>query len=286
MTRSIPDLFNYLPNMAEIRQMEEECGRIDDTIADLQARRQRYGQLIEIARTLIDEQPEPVSTQEAVRDEEIAHVVQPATVGAQLKRGGRRRREDTWKAAVAVIVKAHPEGIAYERIKSLAPEPLKQQLVRFPAAKGFYTALRKLEAEKVVVRFRSMAFTPKGYEAYSRKVDAGLVPETASGRRGSPIEDAVLAFLKKAGPSKGPSIRADLIQYEGFGKSIIRNSSAMYNVLKRLVDRGEIAHDIEAATYRLPDGNEGPNGNAVGPSEMDEVTAPSKDSQLGLRLVR
>lgn len=278
MTPSFPNLFNSLPGLAEIRQMEEECAKIDEAIADLQARRQRYGQLIEIARTLVNDQP-------AAPVEQTAAVEKPKDDAARPKKGGSRRREETWKAAVAVIVKAHPEGIGYDKIKELVPERLKKQLVQFPEAKGLYTALRKLEADKVVVRINGSAFTPKGYEAYRRKLASGLVPDITNRRRGSPIEDAVLAFLGKVGPSKAASIRADLIQYEGFGQSVIRNSSAMYNVLKRLVDHGEIVHDIDAATYRLPDENEAPAAKPLGASEAGEVAASPFDNQPTLRLI-
>lgn len=278
MTAPFTDLFNFAPGMAEIRQMEEECLKIDETIADLQARRQRYGQLIELARTLINESPSPI-----VPD---ANPVAKPSLPARLKKGGHRRKEDTWKAAVEVIVKAHPEGIKYDKIKELVPERLKSQLVQFPAAKGLYTALRILEAQKAVVRVKGSAFTPKGYEAYRQKLGAGLVTEITTGRRGSPIEDAVLVFLEKAGPSKAASIRADLITYEGFGPSILRNSSAMYNVLKRLVDRGEIIHDIEAAVYRLPNENEAPGGNPAGASEVGEAPTSLRDTGPLFRVVQ
>lgn len=277
MTAPFTDLFNFAPGMAEIRQMEEECAKIDEAIADLQARRQRYGQLIELALTLVNEPPAPAAAP--------AEPVDKPKVQPRLKKGGSRRREQTWKAAVEVIVKAHPEGITYDRIKELVPDSLKSQLVQFPEAKGFYTALRKLEAQKVVLRHKGAAFTPKGYEAYRQKLVAGLISEIATGRRGSPIEDAVMTFLKKEGPSKAPAIRANLITYEGFGPSVLRNSSAMYNVLKRLVDRGEIAHDIEAAVYRLPNENEAPAAEPLGASETGEVTASPIDSQPTLRLI-
>ena len=272
------DLFSSLPGLAEIRQMEDECAKIDEAILDLQTRRQRYGQLIEIARTLVGERPGVAVDLALTANESKA-------AAPRLKKGGVRRKENTWKAAIALIVKAHPEGIEYDRIKEIVPDRLKSQLVQFPEAKGFYTALRKLEAEKVVKRVNGVAFTLKGYEAYRQKLAEGLINEITTGRRGSPIESAVLAFLKSAGPSKGPSIRADLIKYEGFGKSVIRNSSAMYNALKRLVDRGEIVRDIEAATYRLPDENEAPNGSAVGASEAGEALTSPNDAQPSLRLV-
>ena len=281
MTAPFTDLFNFAPGLAEIRQMEEECAKIDETIADLQARRKRYGQLIELARTLVNEPlaPAPASVPAS------AEATDKPKAQQRLKRGGSRRREQTWIAAVEVIVKAHPEGITYDRIKELVPDRLKNQLLQFPEAKGFYTALRKLEAQKVVFRYKGTAFTPKGYEAYRKKVAAGLISEIATGRRGSPIEDAVMAFLEKEGPSKAPTIRANLITYEGFGPSVLRNSSAMYNVLKRLVDRGEIEHDIEAAVYRLPNENEAPSGLSAGASETGEVASSPIENQPSLRLI-
>lgn len=243
------DAFSNLVSLSEVRRWEEECARIDQQIAELTAKRQKFGQLIELAK----EFAEPTAPSREIQP--LALTGDKSASPPRLAKGGRRRREDTWKHAIEVIVKAHPEGISYEKIKELVPERLKKQLEHFPAGKGLYTALKKLEDAKVIVRKNGVAFTQKGYVDYKKKVAAGEAEDISNKRRGSPIEDAIKQFLRDHGPSKGAEIRAHLIRFEEFGPAVLRNSSAMYNVLLRLKGRGEVWHDEDASTYSLAQDN-------------------------------
>ena len=263
MSSPIASLFSNLPGADDIRQWEEECARIDTAIDDLRTKRDQFGQMIDLARALLRAAPPKVEVPETRVEPRAAPV-------ERLKKGGSRRREQTWNSAVEVIVKAHEEGVSYAKIKELVPARLKEQLVQYPAAKGFYTALRKLEEDGVLVRQNSMAFTKKAYALYLRRVEAGEI-EAPSRRRGSPIEEAIKEFLRENGPTKGTALRAHLIQFDDFAGPVIRNSSAMYNVLLRLKEHGEIFHNEEAATYSLVEEIGAPTAMPLAPQKPERL---------------
>jgi len=265
--------------MDDVRRWEEECVKLDAGIAALQARREKFVQMIALAREVAVEAP---AEQAAVKVEDA---VAEAPAAPRLKHGGARRREDTWKYALEVLIKAHPEGISYARLKEQVPPRLKEQLKLFPEGKGFHKALRVLSDDKIIVRDNGVAFPKKAYDKYLAQVASGSVKPVGPVRRGSPIADAALEFLRENGPSKGAAIRAHLVQFPGFGPSVLRNSSALYNVLKRLKETGEIIHDEESAMYAIANENEAPNGIAAGASETGEGATSLIDSQPTLRLI-
>ena len=278
MTDPLSHLFSSLPGPDELRRWEEECARIDAAINDLRAKRERFGQMIELARCLM-----PPVIEEAIAP--VDETITPERSSEpHLKKGGRRPREKTWKMAVEVIVKANPDGISYDKIKELIPAHLKEQLERFPAGKGFYAALARLEKDGVIVRRNGRAFTKRGYARYLELVAAGEVV-APNRRRGSPMEDAIKQFLRDNGPSKGVALRAYLIGFDEFAGPVIKNSSAMYNVLLRLKKSGEILHDEEAATYSIGQETGAPVAKPTSAPEAGEAVTSPIESQPTLRLI-
>jgi hypothetical protein len=258
-------------SLADVRRWEEECVRLDAEIAARQARREKFAQMIALAREVAAEATAVYAVAPEAAENSTADPA--AEAPPRLKHGGSRRREDTWKYALEVLVKAHPEGISYDRLKEQVPPKLKEQLKAFPAAKGFHKALRVLHDEKVIVRDKGIAFPKKAYDKYLAQVKAGRAKPIETPKRESPIADAVLEFLRKNGPAKGAAIRAHLVQFPGFGPSVLRNSSALYNVLLRLKERGEIVHDAEAATYSIAQENGAP-AEASAPDAGRAATLP------------
>lgn len=273
MSDEISNLFQSLPGPEDVRRWEEECVRMDEAIADLTARRNRVGQLIAFARHLFEQgnASEALKKIEEVASE--AEAASKAPAASKTAKRPRARGKETWRAAIEVIVKAHPEGISYDKIKQMVPEKLKKQLEEFPEAKGFYTALRKLDEAKVIVRRNGVAFTRKGYAAYQEKLAKGETEDITVIRRESPMAEAIKAFLRGSGPSKGTAIRAFLMGVPELAGPVLRNSSAMYNVLLRLKERGEILHDVDAATYSVPQENGAP-ANAGAPDTGRAATLP------------
>lgn len=267
MTDPFSTLFSALPGMEEVRRWEEECARIDGVMADLATKREQYRKMIQSAKDLLDPQGHDARKPATASDSVVAEAPAPA-----LPKKKRNRREHTWRSAIAVIVKANPEGIAYDKIKEQVPAHLKEQLIQFPEAKGFYAALSKLDKEGVIVRQNSMAFTKRGYAKYKAKVDSGEIVKM-NPRRESPMADVIKQFLRDQGSSKGAAIRAHLIQFPEFAGPVLKNNSAMYNVLLRLKERGEILHDEEAATYSIAQEN-GASAFADAPEAGRGATLP------------
>jgi len=283
------------PDEALVRQWEDECARIDSMIADLTVAREHFAQMIRSAKGLKQgvaeaEKPEsqPVTTPpteaKVAPAEKRKAVAKPAPKPGRRKKRAAKRGGTTWRSAIEVIVKANPDGISYDRIKELVPEKLKEQMAQFPETKGFYAALSRLEKEKKIVKLNSMAFTKRGFASYQARVAAGEVAEMPSRRRGSVIEDAIKEFLRDNGPSKGSAMRAHLIQFPDFGPSVLKNSSAMYNVLLRLTKSGELLHDEEAATYSIAQENGAP-AQADAPEAGRGATLPF-ENVIGFRQPR
>ncbi|HEU0098079.1 MAG TPA: hypothetical protein VFQ67_04815 [Allosphingosinicella sp.] len=247
MSDPFSDLFSALPSMDDVRRWEEECARIDAVMKDMAARRQRFGKMVQLAKELLDPEAQPSTLDEGEEAEEAERDLPSPKIT-------RNRGKQSWRTAVGVIVRANPEGITYDNIKEQAPPHLKQQLERFPDGKGFYSALRRLEQDGHIVRHNGMAFTKKGYAKYKAKVEAGEAV-VVTPRRASPMAGAIKQYLSEHGPATGAAIQAYLIRFPEFAGPVLKNNSAMYNVLLRLKARNEILHDGEAGTYSLAQDN-------------------------------
>ena len=234
-----------------------------EAIKELQEARLKLERLIAAARG--EQSPSPISA--------------PKRVDGKLKPG-------TWMHAIAEVVQMHPEGISYDDLREKMAGELGETVRANPSAKGFYGGLRRLERDEVIVRHRNHAFTPAGYKRYADKVERGLRdPVKGHDYRHSPMADEIKAYLAKHGPCKATELRnhlSCLSQFEGS----MKNSSAIYNVLNRLVEREELSHDREASTFALADKNETPPDKPTGASETEEVGASSPDTSPLFRVVK
>lgn len=259
---SLSDLFK-LPGAEEIRQWEEQRKEIAAAIKQLQEKTAYLDRLIAAARG--EPVPSPISV--------------PGKNAVNLKPG-------TWMHAVAEVVFAHPEGVAYADIRAKLQGRFAEQVRRHPRLKAFYGALRRLEAEEVIVRHRNHAFTPSGYKRYLNKLARGdVTPVHGHDYRQSPMGDAIMQFMREHGPSKVAPIRDYLSSHPQFQESM-KNHSAIYNVLRRFVDRGELIHDKSSAVYSLPNENGAPAATPHDAPDAGEVGASPIETQPSLRLVR
>ncbi len=253
---SISELFK-LPGAEEIRRWQAEHRKIGEAIDQLTEKRTQLERIIAAARG------------------------QPMPEARVQKKANGSLRAGTWVHAVAQIVQDHPEGVSYADVRNLLRGELGEVARSQKNPKGFYGSMRRLEEAEIVVRHRSHLFTPAGYKRYRDKVERGEIEEVKGHEyASSPVADEVVSFLSLNGPSKASTIRKHLSTIPEF-KQGMRNGSAIYNVLKRLIEREELAHDTDSATYRLL--NE--NGAAEAAPEADEVAASSTDTQTVLRLI-
>jgi hypothetical protein len=260
------DHFKALPTREDLRRWEEEHARMGRAIHELNKKREQLGEMIKIAASIHGG---------------------PEAAGRGV--GGANNgplRAGTWMSAIHEIVERHPGGAPYELIRNELPEPFASKLSRDPSAKSFYGAMGKLEDAGLVVRHKTHLFLKGDFEEHMRKVEAGEIPDV-EGRnyRGSPMADAVKAFLLENPRSKATVIRDHLCKVPEFRKSLRRNTSTIYNLLKKLKDREELIHH-EDGTYSLMEENEASSSDATDASEAGEGATSPNETQPPLRVVR
>lgn len=104
--------------------------------------------------------------------------------------------------------------------------------------------------------------------------------------RHSPTADAIKAYIQENGPAKAAKLRRHLASMPQFADSM-KNHSAIYNVLKRLVEREELFHDEEAATFALfMEKAEAPQDDLNGASEPGEADTSLSDTSSLFRVVK
>ena len=273
MSKTLDDLLAGLPTADDVRRWERASDELGAEIEQLRAKKATVDQLVARAKQIFSGIGEdtPVVT-------EPPPIVDKVSSGERLPKG-------IWTGTIYDIIRAHDGGISYEEIKEALPEGLREEIEK-GNTKGFYGSLRRLERDKKVVRFNSHAFTPEVFERFKETPGYESLAKKGSAKRGSPMSDEIKNFLASHGASKALAIKEHLCKEPEFRTPLKRNSSALYNVLKRLVDRDELIHDKENSLYSLARENEAPNGIADGASETGEVGASSSDASPLFRVVK
>jgi hypothetical protein len=143
-------------------------------------------------------------------------------------------------------VEEAPEGwrSLREVRKVIAGGELKDRLRK--SDKGYYHALSRLVERKVLARHKGWLVMPYRYDAFIRAVEKGEVkpdgPIMRGGesRTGSLMGDEIYARIELLGPQSSAEIIAHLRQSREFATTVARNSSSAYNVMSRLVSRGQL----------------------------------------------
>ena len=259
---ALSELFS-LPGLEDIKRWEAEYRRMGDAIMDLETKRAKLARIIAAARG--EGAPAASSIPKRKRD-------------GTYKAG-------TWINVLSSVVTDNPEGISYESLKEKVPGELGEKLRENPCLKAFYTSLRRLERDEVIVRHKGHAFTPSGFKRYLDKVERGEASLLGGSEYGqSPMGDAIMALVARNGPSKASDLRQQLAATEEFRESM-KNHSAIYNVIRRLVNRGLLSHDEQASTYLMANENGALIGKAASAPETGEVRASPIDNQATLRLI-
>ena len=277
MTTPLEQLLASLPTADDVGRWEDLSSQLGVEIAELSEKKRRIDQLIERAKLIFAPHEGPQYT-EVATPSAVESVAEPD------KKAADRMPKGSWMNALHDIARAHPKGIPYDEAKEALPSTLKEQLAR-GNTKAFYGALRRLERDGYLIRFNSHFFTPEGFEEFRNTPEFESLERKGSAKRGSPISDEIKAYLAQRGPSKALAIKEHLCAIPEFRGPLKRNKSALYNVLKNLVDREELTHDRDNALFSLSNVTEAPNGDAVGASGAGEVGASPTDSQSTLRLI-
>lgn len=233
------DLFSSLPTAEDLRRWEAERERMNAAITDLVTKRENLTRMIDLARSFVEPNRLKPSASSIAEAAELKR-----TPSGKVVKG-------SWMTALANVAKAHPDGISYEEVRLQLPAAFREVLARDSNSKSFYGAMRRLEVDGHIVRHNGHIFTPAGYKKHQRAVDAGKIADvTAGGKPVSAVDPVLFAFLREHGPQRASVIRSHLITHPEFD-ALRRNESQLYNVLKRLKDRGEINHDEATGLYSV-----------------------------------
>lgn len=143
--------------------------------------------------------------------------------------------------------------MSYEDAKAAVKENAELGPILERTEKSFHGALGKLEAANRVKRHKGWIFTP---EAYRDAVGSGELEVIAGGNpRRSPMGEAILKFVGEA-PTGATS--REVVEHikgiEEFHDVVERNPTNVYNILSRLVARGQLRK--EGSTYFPPHGGD------------------------------
>lgn len=282
MIRLYPDSHEVLLTASDITKLEDEHGRMTAEIAEIEARREqletRRAQIVtrlaKIRELLTElglagrvsgptsssasgatEAREPSAREEEEEEEEAS--------SSRVERGKKRELRGLWAPQVLKLLRAGP----YE---SLTSAELRRAVEAGPLGdalkvsdKGYYHAVRRLALRGSIAKSHGRIFTINGLKRYKSDVASGrqsveFGPPTVNARQ-SPMADAIVAFVGKSKHGVFAGHVVDhLLTDERFAGSVGRNRSAAYNVLARLVSRGQLVR-IGGGNYALPPKNKAPS---------------------------
>lgn len=180
----------------------------------------------------------------------------------------------SWPAEIVRIFEALKGPLTYEELKDeLDKGDLHGEFEQ--GNKGFYNAVTRLQKKKYLTKHRGWLFRIADLAAHMAKVSAGEAEEvkdfSGGPERPSPMADKIKVYLESA-PNGASSVHiiAYLKRDERFTETLRKNTSGAYNVIARLVSRGEIRKE-GGLLYFLKE-----NGLPKGSPDAGGVSAPSE----------
>lgn len=171
-----------------------------------------------------------------------------------------RNGKPTWTTLIESLVAKHPLGVDYRTLRSeIASSVRAEEFAR--SEKSFYGSVAKLVNAGRVVRQGGLLLTPEALAARKAKIDAGeLVDQpTEDTGRSSPMGQAVIAFVADH-PDGVVSKRVveHMLGIAEFRAVVEKNSTSVYNVLSRLVERRKLLK-VGKTYYPPPQNDEAPH---------------------------
>jgi len=178
-------------------------------------------------------------------------------------------RKGSWREALRNWVYASAAGLSASELRQLINADPHYGPKFAESDKGYYHALTRLKGDSVITLHGGRYYSPKAFADHVAAVERGEVKDApAQVYRSSAMGDAILDLIQARPGISGGEIVKVLRSDEEFADSLKYNSGA-YNVLARLVKRGQAAN-IEG-------------GYAPGP-KMPARDPASKWSQIGAHL--
>lgn len=229
---TLEDVSKWQERLHEIEQEQQLLTRErDDICKKLDAVQVIFGSIPKAVTSFVLPQIEAMSS------ESLNHVQEAATLFEP--------ERDSWPIELLKIFEAKDGPLSYEQLKiEVDRGHLKGELSK--SEKGFYHAVSRLMKRNLLTKYKGWLIRPENLATIKSEVERGLrhdLPE-ASTARVSPMGEAIKAFLatKPQGVGGGEVI-AHLKLDERFRETLHRNATGGYNVLVRLLDRGEITKE-------------------------------------------
>jgi len=250
----------------DVEAWRVEVGKLEAQIGDLRARQERLKAQVAAAEALFailmpDQPPkrtqgfETALAENAQAQGRLMLALKPADPRAFANSPPARRNYGrlTFVEAVEQALKEAAQGrlSTHELREIIEQTELGPKLTE--SDKGFYHAISRLAARGELVKHNGWLFVPDRYKSYMSEVELGLRSDEAApthSTRRSPLADAIKRALAEAGEMTSSEVIDYLIAIPEFEESLTQNKTGAYNVLSRLVGRGELVKD--GGTYSLP----------------------------------
>lgn len=246
------DLFNrddeILLTAAQIAERRKEYDAWGAQIKELERKRVERREWFQTVAKLIG-----AERANALIGEVAADVQTPAEPAKVL-----RPRPDkiTWTSFMQDYIRSVNRAVDYAELKeAVSKSVLGPKLAE--TEKSFYGAILKLVEKGAIVKDKGWLFTPESHDEYLAKLNRGEIeelPQSSSQQhaRGSRLGDEIKRFLKRCPHgASGKEIIQHMVQIEEFQKAVERNDTSVYNVLSRLLKRGEL-RKVDTTYYHPP----------------------------------
>lgn len=174
--------------------------------------------------------------------------IAPPDVSARRIQEAPREHEgerDSWPVEILKIFEPKRGPLSYEQLKSeVKAGHLQDEFAK--SEKGYYHGISRLLKRGQLAKHKGWLIRPEDLQAIKSEVLLGLrseIPEFTA-TRVSPMAEAIKGFLADNSRGVGGGeVIAHLKSDDRFRDTLLRNATGGYNVLGRLLDRGEITKE-------------------------------------------
>lgn len=240
----------------QLKQWKTEYERLKEEILEKESRCSALAQLIKAGEAFLPQQsfnlddpitpPKTQPKQTKVNSESLNKRI------THDKKAPVSKKRVTWTETIEKILQDADKPLKNAEIKEkIKTTPLASKLET--ADKSFYGAILKLENQDRAVKYKGYLFSPSAYLRFDRNLKNGLIEDLPdnSYSKESPLGEEVKNILSENGGITAAEIKDYLLKNIQFEKSIRRNHTYIYNVLKRLLEKDEIVKEEETKTYYI-----------------------------------
>ena len=156
--------------------------------------------------------------------------------------GAKRRERSDWKSVIREIALTSNGPVSYaEAREEIKKTKLAERLES--SDKGFYGAIAKLNKAKEIVAYKGHIFAPAVFAKFKADLDAGWTKDLkiANAAHHSPMGEAIAKMMRsRPNGAESGHIIWELRKNSEFAEAIEKNKTHPYNVLARMLSKGEL----------------------------------------------